>query len=97
MRIYIKDIDGNKIVDVEGQGPLSATYSAEYKIGGDVIVFETDEPYVTISVDNYITTSNVFIPKGRLEYTIPFGEKLKAYHPETFKGGNDHTITIEKN
>lgn len=92
MRIYIKNLNGEKVVDVTGDVSVDINYDQDFKLG-DVIVFETDTPYVTITLDEHIVKSNVFIPKGRLEYAIPFGEKLKAYHPEAFVG-NKHDIKM---
>lgn len=92
MRIYVKDINGQKLMDVQTEGNVALTLDRIYEVG-DVVVFETSNPYVTIHVDDHVMDSHVFIPKGRLEYAIPFGEKKKAYHPEAF-AGEKHLITI---
>lgn len=87
MRIYIKNIEGQKMVDVSGQFAVELTYHQPFELG-DVIVFETDQPYVSINIDPTIKPVDVYIPGGRLEYAIPFGEKKKAYHPDCFQTGN---------
>ena len=83
MNVYLKNIHGEKIVEAEGNEKVTVTFERTYEIG-DVIVITTDHPYVTIELDQYLAPAEVYLPTGRLEYAIPFGEKRKAYHPEAF-------------
>ncbi|NCN05488.1 MAG: carbohydrate-binding protein [Spirochaetales bacterium] len=85
MEIYVKNLEGKKMWVAEGEDEVILEFERVFEFG-DVMVFSTSEPYVTLSIDPYLVESCCFIPRGRFEYVIPFGEKRKAYHPEAFTG-----------
>lgn len=94
MRIYIKNSNGFILSEVTGNNALTLHHPHTYSLG-DVIVFETETPHVSISLDPLLTAAPLYIPKGRFEYAIPFDEKKKAYPPQSFMG-NYHEIRMEK-
>jgi len=92
MRIYIRNIYGEILVDKSGRERLVLEYDRIWR-RGDAVVFETETPYVTINLDPHLAETHAFIPGGRFEYAIPFGEKRTAYHPDAFSGP-EHRISL---
>lgn len=95
MKIKIISNQREVLAEAQGEKSLELTYEKPYQ-EGDVIVFETKtNQFVKIRIDQRITESILFLPEGTLEYKIPFGIALEAYHPETFKG-DKHQILIKE-
>ncbi len=84
----------NKVLaEQEGKEEVSLTYEGTY-LESDKIVFDfDDEKYVFVDIGEHIIESFLYVPESLFEYSIPFGEKLTAYHPEAFQG-DIHTIKV---
>lgn len=94
MKVQIKNInDEVLLLSAEGNREVNVTYNGYY-LEGDKIIFDLDNnKYVFVNIGEHIVESLIYAPDCRFEYTIPFGEKLVAYHPEAFKG-NNHKIIV---
>jgi len=61
---------------------------------GDKLVFDLDNiNYVFVNIGEYVVESFIYAPESKFQYDIPYDEKLRAYHPEAFKG-DFHKITV---
>lgn len=93
MKIQIQNMDKEVVASSEGIQEISLTYNGYYG-EGDTIYFDLDNTqYVFVNIGEHIAESFLYIPDSKFEYSIPFGEKLTAYHPEAFQG-EVHTITV---
>jgi hypothetical protein len=93
MKIQVKDADGKVLAAQEGDKEVTLVYSGNYEIG-DKLVFEfRNTKHVVVNIGEHVVESLIFAPESKFEYSIPFGEKLNAYHPEAFQGST-HEITL---
>jgi hypothetical protein len=75
--------------DSRGNESCELIYEKEYPKGAYYII-ESKSKYLKVDLDEYIHPSILYIPDGRMVYKIPEGEKLRAYHPNAFKGTYHH-------
>jgi hypothetical protein len=93
MRVQIKNIKDEVLLYQKGDDNINLTYKGLYN-EGDKIVFDLDtNKYVYVDIGEHMAESLIYVPESNFEYTIPFGEKLLAYHPDAFKG-YIHKITV---
>ena len=59
---------------------------------GDAIVIESDMPQLWVQMDTSILPGEVYLPDGRMTWTVPAGEHRLAYSPAAFTGMR-HLIT----
>jgi len=92
VKIQVKDINGKELAFQEGDKEVELLYNGHYK-EGDKLVFDFDNiKHVVVNIGEYIVESMIYAPESKFEYSIPFGEKLTAYHSEAFQG-NLHKLT----
>lgn len=93
MKVEIKNIKDEVLISAEGDREVSLTYCQQY-LEGDKITFELgDNKFVFVNIGEHVAESLIYAPDYSFDYSIPFGEKLVAYHQEAFKG-NNHKITV---
>lgn len=93
MKIQVRNVKEEVLIEKEGDIELSINYNSLYS-EGDKICFELDKlKYVFVNIGEFIEESLIYAPESKFEFSIPYGEKLAAYHPEAFKGDN-HRITV---
>ena len=62
-------------------------YARPYQEGDYLVIEETGGAcHLTVTVDQTIKASNVYLPDGKMTYRIPFGESMRAYPPNAFQG-----------
>ena len=59
---------------------------------GDVIEIESDVKHLIVQMDATILPGEVYLPAGRMTWTVPSGEHRLAYCPVAFGGGR-HIVT----
>jgi hypothetical protein len=93
MKVQIKNVNNEVLFSAEGDREISLLFN-RYYVEGDKIVFELEGiKHVVVNIGEYITESLIYVPDSKFEFSIPFGEKLVAYHPEAFKG-EVHKVTV---
>lgn len=93
MKISLLSADHKLIDSMEGTGSVELSLNHTYE-PGDKLIFEfAGFNFVNITISSKMTPAMIYSTRGELIYTIPFGEKLDAYHPETFSGEN-HQISL---
>ncbi len=91
-KISVLDAENNVIAEKEDTSEINLFLQHEYA-EGDRIVVETEKPGdFVLSFDDALQKSLVYIT-GRVEYSIPFGEKRFNLSPKVFYG-NKHLITM---
>ncbi len=94
MKIMLKDRMGRLIKEVYGDKSASLILDRSYGFE-DIIIFESiPKAFLEISLDPHLRPSIIYTPNGRVVYQLPAGYKIKAYHPDAFKGGH-HEINIK--
>ncbi|SHH45151.1 hypothetical protein [Clostridium grantii] len=94
MRLLLKNKENEILFQSDGEN-VSLNFKREY-VEGDKLVFDLEkELYAYVNIDKTLKESMVYAPEGFFEYSIPFSEKKRAYHPEAFAGEN-HIITLRK-
>ncbi len=95
MKIMISNMEHKNLAQITGDDHLKLIYEDSYN-KGDYITFEAEaNEFVNIHVDPNIAESVVYLPEGKMSYSIPFDQAAAAYHPETFIGSS-HMITMTK-
>jgi len=95
MNLTIVNSSGNIISSQEGRDSIDFLYEGTYNEGDRIIVTSEAESFVTISIDQYIVESIVYLKEGVLDFCIPTGDWKKTYHPKAFEG-NQHQIVVYK-
>ena len=75
--IIIQSEQGTPKCQVRGEDQILMVYEGEYE-PGDRILFETNEKggYYVIRVDGSMDEAYVYLTRERVEYIIPFDEKM---------------------
>lgn len=93
MKIQVKNREDKVLGLAQGESEATLIYNNEYK-EGDKLAFELEAiKYAVVDIGEYVTEALIYVPDSKFEYSIPFGEKLVAYHPGAFQGDN-HKITV---
>ncbi len=95
-KIHIKLYDAkNQIVkEAVANENCELIFEEKYPEGAYYII-ESDMKYLNVDIDKYVHASIIYMPNGQMKYKIPEGEKLTAYHPESFKGIHHHVRVTE--
>ena len=59
---------------------------------GDVIEIVSDDRHLWVQMDATILPGEVYLPDGRMNWRVPYGEHRLAYCPVAFQGGR-HIVT----
>ena len=59
---------------------------------GDVIEIASDDRHLWVQMDATILPGEVYLPDGRMNWRVPYGEHRLAYCPVAFQGGR-HIVT----
>jgi len=86
MKLSILDKNGAVRLQETGDREVALFANISYE-EGDHIVFETDEvpAYYLLQLDDALGESFSYVT-GKVDYTIPFGEKRISYSPKVFTG-----------
>jgi hypothetical protein len=95
MRIQIKNINNEVLFSAEGTSEASLVFNRQYAQGDKIIFDLGSTKHAVVNVGESITESLIYAPESGFEFSIPFGEKLVAYHPEAFKG-ELHKIVVRE-
>lgn len=94
MKITLRDRLNNLLASAEGDEKVCLNLNQQYGFE-DILVFECKaNSFVEIKIDEHIKPSIIYTPSGLITYQTPVNMKLKAYHPEAFKG-NNHQIRMQ--
>lgn len=93
--LQIQNKNGDILQQSCGLDEINLVYRSEYQ-EGDQIVLEVEEvdSFYYVQFDDAKGKSLVLL-KGKVEYTIPFGEKRINTSPKAF-AGNKHLLSVKK-
>ena len=89
--ITVKDATGASLAAVTHDNEALLRIDREYE-PGDVIEITADAKHVWVQMDTTILPGEVYLPDGKMTWTIPAGEHRLAYSPVAFCGGR-HLVT----
>lgn len=87
MPIHLKIVGADGVVHAEAQGEteVQLVYSAAYA-PGDRILLHTNRTsaHIRVRLDDSGACPLLWLPEGRFEYPLPFGDARKAFAPFAF-------------
>ncbi len=88
-----------KALDAQGRVLAQAAHESEALLRvdreyqpGDVIEIASDDKHLIVQMDATILPGEVYLPEGKMTWTVPSGEHRLAYCPVAFEGGR-HIVT----
>ena len=90
IRIEVKNAEGGLIASAEHEREALLCVDREYQPGDVVIISGGRHLYV--QMDQAMLAGEVYLPDGRMTWTVPAGEHRLAYAPGTFEARR-HVIT----
>jgi len=100
-----REKDGDKhmimvrVLNAEGRLLAEAAHETDVRLRvdrsyqpGDRIEINSDEKHLIVQMDATILPGEVYLPEGRMTWTVPAGEHRLAYCPVAFGGGR-HIVT----
>ncbi len=87
IHLQIVAADGTVHAEARGETEVQLVYSAAYA-PGDRILLDTDgtSAHVRVRLDDCLACSLLWLPEGRFDYPLPFGDATKAFAPFAFAG-----------
>lgn len=85
IKLEIKNKENEVLTTFEGD-LIDFTYSKPYSEGDYLSITAPDSKYWVTQLDNELKECMIYVPSGKLDYLIPFGEKLRAYGDKAFSG-----------
>lgn len=82
---------GNALATISHADEALLRIDREYE-PGDYIELVTDTPHLIVQMDVTLLPAEVYVPSGRMTWTVPSGEHRLAYSPVAFTGPR-HLIT----
>ena len=92
IKLEIKNKNHDVLASYEG-GIVCFTYDKPYSEGDYLSITAPDSKYWVVQLDSELKECMIYVPSGKLDYAIPYGEKLMAYGSKAFVGIL-HTIKI---
>ena len=89
--IRVMSADGALLAQAAHESEALLRVDREYQ-AGDVIVIESDNHHLIVQMDATILPGEVYLPEGKMTWTVPTGEHRLAYCPVAFGGGR-HIVT----
>ena len=89
--IRVMSADGALLAQAAHESEALLHVDREYQ-AGDVIVIESDNKHLIVQMDATILPGEVYLPEGKMTWTVPHGEHRLAYCPVAFCGGR-HIVT----
>ena len=89
--IRVMSADGALLAQAVHESEALLRVDREYQ-AGDVIVIESDNKHLIVQMDATILPGEVYLPEGKMTWTVPTGEHRLAYCPVAFGGGR-HIVT----
>ena len=89
--IRVMSADDTLLAQTEHESETLLRVDREYQ-AGDVIVIESDNKHLIVQMDATILPGEVYLPEGKMTWTVPTGEHRLAYCPVAFGGGR-HIVT----
>ena len=89
--IRVLSADGALLAQAAHESEALLRVDREYQ-AGDVIVIESDNKHLIVQMDATILPGEVYLPEGKMTWTVPHGEHRLAYCPVAFEGGR-HIVT----
>jgi len=94
IRISILTASGGVVALAEHEDEVLLCFDRVYE-AGDAVVIETDEKHLWIQPDASVLPGEVYLPQGRMAWTIPQGEHRLAYRPGAFEEVR-HTVSARR-
>ena len=94
IRISILTASGGDVALAEHEDEVLLCFDRVYE-AGDAVVIETDEKHLWIQPDASVLPGEVYLPQGRMTWTIPQGEHRLAYRPGAFEEVR-HTVSARR-
>lgn len=91
IKLKIKNKNGETLAESKGIA-IDYTYTGLYK-ECDYFTIEAESKYLTVQLDSELVECMIYIPSGKMDYVIPYGEKLNAYGEKAFVG-DKHIIKL---
>lgn len=86
VRLELRDAAGQLLAQAEhAREVLLCTYRV-YEEGDVITVSCDDAAHLWVQMDETIPAGEVYIPKGSMNWRVPFGEHRRAYSPAAFVG-----------
>lgn len=87
IQLKIVGADGLVRAEVREETEVQLVYSAAYA-PGDRIVLETDgtAAHIWVRLDDTLACPLLWLPEGRFDFSLPFGNAAKAFAPFAFAG-----------
>lgn len=89
--IRVMSADGALLAQAAHESEALLHVDREYQTG-DVIVIESDNKHLIVQMDATILPGEVYLPEGKMTWTVPAGEHRLAYCPVAFEGRR-HIVT----
>lgn len=87
----VRDAAGNVLKQVTHASEVLLAVDRAYQ-PGDQVEIQSDCKHLWIQMDMTIPGGEVYLPKGKMTWTVPSGEHRLAYCPVAFQGGR-HMLT----
>lgn len=92
LKLEVKN-KNNELIEFAEGNDIEFIYADTYTDGDYLSITATESKYLVVKLDEQLKECMIYLPKEKMDYTIPFGEKLKAYGKEAFSG-DSHTIKV---
>lgn len=94
MQLRIVDADGIVRAEARDETEVQLVHSGPYA-PGDRIVLQTDAgpAHVWVRLDASLGSPLLWLPEGRLDYPLPFGDAAKVLAPFAFAGDRHFLVT----
>lgn len=88
---------GETLASVRSEGTIACLRFDRVYQPGDVLVFETDCPYLYASADEAHSAAHLYIPEGKFVFPIPVeGDLPDIYSPIAFKGEHHLCFAVQE-
>lgn len=93
--VLVKDFNGKIVAEAFDDEEVLLSFSHEYSEGDFIEISSDESRFLIVQTDNSLIPSEVYIPEGKMIWTIPAGEHRLAYAPYAFEG-KIHTVYARK-
>ena len=85
IRIEVFDSWGNTLASAQGEGCAQVVFDRIYQPGDRILIRTEPGAHLRVSLDPGAGEALLYLPEGKFEYAVPFGEPRLAYAPGAFE------------
>ena len=94
LKLKIINKDGVELFSAQGQ-KIEAEYKGTFSEGDKILIDAKMCEYISLKLDDTLKQSIIYVPSGKFEFNVPFGDLRAGYAEEAFMG-DTHILYAEE-